>query len=368
MKKIILSLSILVGLMAVSCERADLPQEQNANNDNSLMRRQRQSSMFNYIQSTRIDNGVNCENNILIFPSWDDYWKTVERLDEMVESDCKVFDSTVPNNISEERYNTLADAAGFDEDNVLRRFEEDLAFCSLRSKIESLERVWLSRQGDRGWDANADPDNHFIQDQAERALLSSNGEVIVNDGTRGYVYYKFLNDKGNRIEVINNDLKAISQVSQGKIPTENPNVIVVTPGTTRASYGCRTTLYEGSYEFSGLYAIKRSSWVEHPHWFSPSKIISKTRGYKKINGVWRPSRLLITVGINGQSSNTSGTAYVNCNQERTLHLFKEKRRRLVSVKTANPLFSLQYFGIRDNKLYSYHKRGNLIVNKDFYDM
>jgi hypothetical protein len=74
MKKIILSLSFLAGLVLVSCESADQSQEQNANNDNSLMRRQRQSSMFNYIQSTRIESDVNCENNILIFPSWRHYW------------------------------------------------------------------------------------------------------------------------------------------------------------------------------------------------------------------------------------------------------------------------------------------------------
>ena len=67
MKKIILNSLILIGLLTVSCEKADLLQEQNANNSNTLM--QKQSSLFDYIESTNIQNGVECENNILIFPS-----------------------------------------------------------------------------------------------------------------------------------------------------------------------------------------------------------------------------------------------------------------------------------------------------------
>ncbi|MEZ0007564.1 hypothetical protein ABH942_002946 [Flavobacterium sp. 28YEA47A] len=372
MKKIILNLSILTGLMLISCERADLPQEQNASNDNSLTLRQRQSSMFSYIQSARINNDVNCENNILIFPSWNHYWETIDRLDQMVERECDAFDSNVPNNISEDRYNALADAVGFDENNTLRRFEEDLAFCSLRRKIERLETAWLNRQGDRDWDATTDPDNHFIGDPAERTLLSANAEVIIGDEKKGYVYYKFLDDKGNRIEVLNNDRDAISQVSQGKIPSNNPNVVVVNPGRVSA-YNCASSVSQNVYEFSGIYRFKRTSEVTQATWFTPSKIISKTIGYKKINGVWKRARLLIAVGINGQNRNASGLAYINCIQERSIHLYKERKRRQVTVKTVNtaniPIIGVpRNFTFQDNKLFSYHKRGPLSVNKDFYDM
>ena len=82
MKRILLNFSILLGLVVVSCDNADLSQEQNAINDNSLT--QRQSSMFSYIESTQINNGVDCENNILIFPTWEKYWETIEVLDQMI--------------------------------------------------------------------------------------------------------------------------------------------------------------------------------------------------------------------------------------------------------------------------------------------
>ena len=59
------------------------------------------------------------------------------------------------------------------------KFEEDLEFCSLRRKIESLENDWLDQQGDGQWDINADPDNHFIDDETERAILSQNKEINI---------------------------------------------------------------------------------------------------------------------------------------------------------------------------------------------
>ena len=82
MKRILLNFSILLGLVVISCDNPDLSQEQNAKNDNSLM--QRQSSMFSYIESTQINNSVDCENNILIFPTWEKYWETIEVLDQMI--------------------------------------------------------------------------------------------------------------------------------------------------------------------------------------------------------------------------------------------------------------------------------------------
>lgn len=78
MKRILLNFSILLGLVVVSCDNADLSQEQNAINDNSLT--QRQSSMFSYIESTQINNGVDCENNILIFPTWENTGKLLKFL------------------------------------------------------------------------------------------------------------------------------------------------------------------------------------------------------------------------------------------------------------------------------------------------
>lgn len=73
MKKNLLKLTILLGLMVVSCDKEELVQEQNVKNDSSIA--QKQSSMFSYIQSIKINNGVDCENNILIFRVGENFGK-----------------------------------------------------------------------------------------------------------------------------------------------------------------------------------------------------------------------------------------------------------------------------------------------------
>lgn len=388
MKKILLNFLILFGLVNVSCENADVSQEQNANSDVSLM--QKQSSMFNYIESTQINNGVECENNILIFPTWDKYWGTIDQLDVMIDADCDAFDANVPNNVTDDQYDALADAAGFDEDNVLRKFEEDLEFCSLRRKIESLENAWLELQGDGQWNADEDPDNHFIDDETERTLLSENAEVIIGDKKRGYTYYKFIDDEGNWIEVSNSDLNVISeivnQINQGTIPTNNPNVTVVTPKRDEQSgYSCKDKVKEVKYEELGGDRLKRISKVRPAFGTNcssnpctsvfPSKMKAKTKGYKKKNGKWKARRLWIAAGINGATQPEQGLRYIDCASENSVHKFKEKRRRRVKVKTTTTTYipvagTPQRFNnaLQDNKIFSYHKKGNLIVNKDFYDM
>lgn len=384
MKTKFLSLSILLGLTVISCDNADISQKGNAKNDNILL--QRQSSIFNYIESTSIDNGLGetgCENNILIFPTWDKYWETIDQLDQMIEDDCDAFDLTVPNDYTEDEYDAYADYVGFDEDNVLINFEEDLGFCSLRAKIRALETAWLDQQGDGQWDANSDPDNHFIDDDTERALLSYNAEVIIGDEERGFVYYKFLDDVGNWIEVHNDDITAISQVSQGNVPTNNPNVVISRPEIS--NYSCKDKVKEVSYAVSGSDRLKRISKVRPSFGTNcnnnpctsilPSKVKAKTKGYRKKNGKWKAKRLWIAAGINGVNQPNNGATFVDCVQIIEIHKFKEKRRRNVKVKSTTSTYipivgTPQRYNnaLQDNKLYSYHKKGYLTVNKDFYDM
>lgn len=370
MKKIFLNFSILMGLVAISCEDSDLSQEQNAKNDNSLM--QRQSSMFSYIESIRINNGVDCENNILIFPSWEKLWETADKLDEMIDSDCDAFDATVPNNLSDDQYDALAEASGFDEDNTLIKFEEDLAFCSLRRKIESLENEWLELQGDGVWNINEDPDNHFIYDETERALFSINTEVIIGERKSGYVYYKLVNDF-NWIEVHNWDLEAITQVSNGNIPTNNPNVIVKEikreenpPNSTE----CKTHVKTAQYHLNGSNRIKRKSKVINNNSWGAKKISALTVGYKKKNGKWKRRRTWITAGVTGNNGTNNSIVYHNCGTAYEKHKAKERRRRRVKAKIRGHQFDggSLIIGVKPQKAYGYHKQGSIDLKLDYYDM
>lgn len=172
MKAKILNFTILLlGSIVISCESADAIQQESQEQKDDLSKKQ--SSLFSNVSATRINsNSGKCQNDILIFSSWDDYWKTIDLLDEMIESDCDMFDSKVSADWTDDEYDAAATKVGFDEDNALRKFESDLSFCSLRKKIDILETEWLNIQDDGEWDENTDPDNHFIDDVTERSLLS----------------------------------------------------------------------------------------------------------------------------------------------------------------------------------------------------
>lgn len=184
---------ILFALSVVSCEKSETLSEQAFLKNENVA--QRQSNIFDYVQSVSIGyNETHCENNILIFPTWEKVWETADKLDIMIEEQCDAFDLTVPANTSEEQYDILADEAGFDEDTPLIEFENDLKFCSLRRKIEELENAWLNLQGDGEWNVEEDPDSHFIEDETERSLFSERNEIIIGDKRLGFVYYKLFDD------------------------------------------------------------------------------------------------------------------------------------------------------------------------------
>lgn len=384
MKKVILCVSILLGFL-VSCEKNDLTQETTTTNiNNSLF--QRQSEIISGVESTLIDNGLGetgCENNILIFPTWESYWSTIDQLDQLTENYCDNFDATIPDGLTDDEYDALCESAGFDEDNMIIKFENDLAFCSLRQKLDLAETVWLELQGDGAWDANSDPDNDFIDDDTERALLSIGHEVIIGDKKRGYVIYKFFDDEGNYVAINNMDVAALQQINHGTIPTNNPNVTVSVP--PREKPKCKDKVKEVSYEESGDNKIKRISKIRREFGvsnsstasvstaFSKSKVKAKTKGYVKKRGRWKSKRSWITVGIDGTEAYSNGDGYNTCEESISINNIKEKRRRKVKVKEVidpfvGVLSDLHYFTVDDNKLFSLHKQGGLLINRDFYDM
>jgi hypothetical protein len=345
----------------------------------------RQSNMFPYIESIHIDNGLEneCKNNILIFPTWSDFNNTVEMLDKMTEIHCDQFDATLPADISEDLYNQKADDIGFDEDYIIKKFEDDLYFCSLRSKIDREETDWLDQQGDGEWDLESDPDNDFIDDETERALLSYGHEVIIGTRDKGYKIYKLNDANGNFYEILNMDTNAISQINTGNTNLNNPNVIKYIPSPKPET--CKGKVFESKIEENGEYRIKRKSIIRHPFGTNnnnnsnilPGKIKAKTVGYKKVRGRWKKRRTWITAGINGEDSNTDGYTFANCTtQSNGLRKVKTKCRRKVKVKftslTYNDPLQLpnqNVINLKNNKVFSFHAQGGVLnVNIDYYDM
>jgi hypothetical protein len=380
MKKGILSV-IMFCLIIISCDKNELSQEIKPSVVNVS---KRESSIFNYVKSFRIENGTSKGNNVLIFPSWDKYFETIDKLDDMVDRECDKFDATILRNelskskmksvtinILDDEYDTLADLYGFDEDNALLNFEEDLGFTSLRRKIAIEEDIWLGEQGDGKWNINLDPDNHFIDDETERTLLSENAEVVIGDDKVGYVYYKLLDDYGAMIQVYNSDLEAINQVSNGFIPVKNTNVIIIESNINQNNdIDCKRDLKVAEYEIFGSERIKRKSKVTNNDSWSHKKISAMTIGYKKVNGKWKRRRTNITAGITDINGVSAGFVYNDCSTRFEIMEIKERYRRRVKVKVRGATYNggNLIIGIKDNNVYSFHKQDGLNVKKDYYDM
>lgn len=332
-----------------------------------------QSSLFDYISSTRISTNSGCKNDILIFPSWEKYYETIDLLDEMIEKDCEAFDANVPVDITDDEYDLIANAAGFDEDNILRKFEEDLLFCSLRTKIEKLENEWLDQQGDGEWNAAEDPDNFFIEDETERSLLSINSEVIIGTSPEEYIYYKRLDDF-KWIEVHSWDIAAISQINQGYSIKSNKNVFYHDQSLkiTGKDSECRYYIRDFAYHANGSYRIKRKSKVLNDSPWGYKKTSSLTVGYKKKRGKWRRRRTWITAGVTSINGSGDATFYYQCQKPFNLSKIKEKRRRRVKAKIRGARYGYdagdEVMGIKSQKVYGIHRQGGLHLTLDFYDM
>lgn len=370
MKKTLLHLTILIGGLVVSCDTADLPQGKNANNDYPLI--QKKSTMFSYIESIAIHNATDCKYDILIFPSWNKLWETADELDKLIDYDCDLFDATVPSEISDDKYETLANEAGFDEDNILINFEKDLGFCSLRKKIDILESDWLQLQGDGEWDIKEDPDNHFIFDETERTLFSENAEVIIGESKATYIYYKLISDH-SWIEVHNWDLEAISQISNGTTPKNNPNVILkgfTDEKTYEKPSPCKKHVKTAKYHTNGSDRIKTKSKVINNSAWGAKKISALTVGYKKKRGKWKRSRTTITAGITGAYGTNNCILYQDCSRQFEKYLVKERKRRRVKAKFSGHRYegASLIIGIQPQKAFSYHKQGSINLKMDYYEL
>jgi hypothetical protein len=396
-------LVLFLTVFIFSCEEKELVINENAaaSGSSNKLAPNGGTVMVGYgdIFSLYINNGLTttCTKNILVFPSWQRYEQVIDQLDAETETYCNAFDALQPAGQSDLDYENACAAANFDEDKKIVQFENNLTFCSLRKKLVILEDNWLAIQGDGVWDINADPDNHFIDDDTERAMLNEGVEVIIGTGTRldPYIMYKFTADGGHYtipLAGVNagvavftpaNQTSVIQLNTSGTIGS-NPAIKFVPAVVYPPTPTCKQEVKDVSYHYGAnnsrlkqISKIKRE-WGENLNSqtaIAKGKIKCKTKGYVKKSGSgWKGKRTWITAGINGSVIGNDGFAFDNCTTSLSKLLIKEKRRRKVKVKTTIDPFvgvlpTLHYFTIQDNQLYSLHKQGQtLIINKDFYDM
>lgn len=369
MKKITISL-LLATVIFISCDNNFDAKNQDAKDDTTLS--QRSTTMFDYIESTYIENGLSsdCENNILLFPSLEKYENTIDLFDDIVDQHCDAFENSANPNLTDEEYELLSETSGFDEDQPLRDFEQDLAFCSLWSKIYNEETQWLSQQGDGVWNEDEDPDNHFIDEETERILLNVGSEVMI--GSRNnFLIYKFF-DWGY-ITIANNDTQALIDINTtGVVPLENPNVVVVRDNNQTQLTDCKgNRLYRNKFSTGSKTRIKivgkSVDFRGEPNALKSSKIKVKTKYYRKKLGVWTRGKTTLTAGVEGEYKRREYFQdYNECGQPNAKRDYKTRKRSKVKYKYKGDADS--YFRFEDNKFRGVHKRRTDIIKQvDFFN-
>jgi hypothetical protein len=391
MKKKLKLIIVSLVLTFISCEKTDLTQNEANTTASKPYNPPNEGIGYTDVKSLYINNGLTsngtCTKNILVFPSWGRYNQVIDYLDQQTETYCDAFDAQW-GYLPDEEYDVKCDLLGFDEDNKLLQLENNFTFCSLRKKLNALEDAWLAAQGDGVWDGNADPDNHFIDDDTERALLNEGVEVIIGLGTRmdPYKIYKF-NADGSYYVISNMNTTVLQQINNGTyVAGSSADVIKVIDPKPVPTPDCKYEVKDKDYEYdpNGVSKIQwkaksyQSIGVQYPSqnsdgtWTMGSamrtgKFVAKTRSFKKRSGGgWKTKRAWITAGI-------QGTSFVNCTETNPLDVMKERRRRKVKVKKSIPPFdgilpTLRQLSFQDNLLYSRHIKGTINFSKDYYDM
>ncbi len=342
------------------------------------------STVIPGIKAVNLDNSLatSCQNNILIFPTLEDYEAAIVKLDQQIEDYNDAFDQQTVG-MTDEEADDYAESVGFDENQPLIDFEKDLHFCSLRQHLEELDNAWLDQQGDGDWDLNTSPDEYYIDDETERALLSLGSEFIVGDCKNGYTLYKRydwgyvsfpLNDIGTATDIlttlnnitnptqqpINIGGATQEQVSQAVEPYKDSGVTVVATVTPSQAGTCHSEIKDkGEHLFS---AERRIMWkhkfkdAHFPNISGQTLMKTFTKSFRKKKGKWKKFKATIFTGFYGKTATAN-----QCNDYGNEQLTgKEKRRKKIKKRE----YILGDLSVKQNVFFSVHKQeGNYYQNE-----
>lgn len=115
------------------------------------------------------------DGTMLVFQNGSQFTRVMECLAQQVDDHGDGFESQTTA-MTDDEASDYAESIGFDDDQPLINFENNLGFYSLRTQIASDLVQWLNHPV---LDENTDPDNHVVIDDVLRALLNPAGEVKV---------------------------------------------------------------------------------------------------------------------------------------------------------------------------------------------
>jgi hypothetical protein len=241
-----------------------------------------------------------CGNTMLSFPSQQAYDNAYDCLFEEYENWNDQFDAQHAS-LNDDDLNDLIDATGWNEEQTLVDFENSQTLVSLRSKLRAEELIWLSTGL---FDPATDPNNHYIDDPVEQALLNEYGMIMIAGEIR-----IFLED-GSIYRITNGDCNLAMNVASNPNSVSDPNVVVVSAASNPdddckfKEKNSRDTIWTGD-------GNKKYKWyLRFKKGYTQSEACVKIVNFRRKSNTsnWRPLRTLCDVEVSGRSRSLDNCA------------------------------------------------------------
>ncbi len=252
---------------------------------------------------TKLEKGISGSYEMLRFENMETYKNLISEFDTLKKMYNDAFISTCKG-LTNEQLNTRMKDINFDSDKPLSDFESILDFHSLRDMILEDEKKFLNNGGD---DINKDPDNHFVFDDNERALLNVDCEVMIGDSIyklTEYGYYIITDGNLSTLSILETNLKNYSDL---------PNVVF--NGTFTKVEGCNSNQRSSGYEIRQDIDTKKIKWVVS-HWtqiWGERRVAAKVDNYQLVGGNWQKYSCWCATKVFGYISGGEGYCEVQVN-------------------------------------------------------
>jgi hypothetical protein len=284
---------------------------------------------------------ISVANGMLVFPNMETVVNVLNQLDADVNAHVGAFLEEW-GHLSQEELEMKIEELNFNEDQPFEDLEDHFTFASLRKKIVADEAAWL--ENTPGEDIDSDPDNHFVIEDNERAILTERCEIQIGNT----IYIMNPNGNGQTFAFSDGSLETLASFREGNDISNDPGVEVI--GTDDAfRVDCRSSQAKRGYQTSGNRRIK---WVvahKTPIW--GRNVVAKTKNYKKkSNGKWDKYSTTCQARVYGHISGASG----NCTDQVEFNTVsgpyaeknakKVKHRVSVQTKTSNGWVKGYHYG------------------------
>ena len=276
------------------------------------------------------------KGEVLEFKSFEDFENTIEKLYLEIEAYDDAFLKKY-GHLSEDELDDVEDELNYNDFQPVVDYEKQQNFRSLRAIIAEKESKWLEEQEGREFlDEKTDPDNHFVVDDVERALLNEHSEVKIGDDF--YKYYEWGLVKTKSYESLVRSRLLSRQNSTVPVLTDLDFIVIYndpfgggsgsgtgsgTGSGSSTTTGCKRTITR-EHRYTNGHNGRRSIKVKHKvrlnQFAGAPKIVTIVKGYKKRRRKWRKRRTPIGIQFNGK-------CLENCDQELMVSKYKSVRRR-----------------------------------------